>query len=86
MNRIEKSKIEAEDDMLNDALVESFVNRDSNRLIVKVEKIVLAKRMRQIEIMADILKKEFKIDLHKVASTYEIYKNCISNTANSMQK
>ena len=86
MNRIEKSRNEVEDDMLNDTLVESFVNRDSNCLVVKVEKIVLMKRMRQIEIMADVLKKEFKIDLHKMASTYEIYKNCISNTANSMQK
>lgn len=86
MKRIDKLRNEFEDEMFNDTLVESFVNRDSNRLVVKIEKIVLMKRMRQIEIMADVLKKEFKIDLHKVASTYEIYKNCISITANSMQK
>ena len=78
MKRIDKLRNEFEDEMFNDTLVESFVNRDSNRLVVKIEKIVLMKRMRQIEIMADVLKKEFKIDLHKVASTYEIYKNCIS--------
>jgi len=39
-----------------------------------------------MEMLSDILRKEFKIDLSKVASKYEIYTNCISGQATSTQR
>ena len=83
MQDIERLRNEVEEENLNDALINNFVERIHNHHEIRHKQQVLKKRQRQIAMLSDILRKEFKIDLSKVASKYEIYKNCISGQANS---
>jgi hypothetical protein len=83
MRDIERLRNEVEEEDLNDAIVNNFVERIHNHHEIQHKQQVLRKRSCQMEMISDILRKEFKIDLSKVASKYEIYKNCISGQGQS---